>query len=218
MFEQIAISVASSVVTALIAGGGIAGIIIWISKTWLSERIKQQVKSEYDEKLETLKAKMKYDADLTIEQVRSRLSVTVKEHELRFSKLTEKRADVITETYASLKNLHRSLAEYTSIIEFPNMPSRESRGKAARDYHQKFFDHFLTNDIFLPKATANKINEINKKMALAFNEFHVIIERQEKGRENVDAWNKIFKEVNTNIMSALDELSDDLRRIMGDDG
>jgi hypothetical protein len=73
-----------------------AGLTVLALRTWISERIKGSIKAEYDEKLETHKAQLKAQSDVEIEQLKSRLSVAAAQQQVRFSRLHEKRAEVIT--------------------------------------------------------------------------------------------------------------------------
>jgi diphthamide synthase (EF-2-diphthine--ammonia ligase) len=51
----------------LIATGLTAGVVsaavVWVSKEWLSQRIKSQIESEYEHRLESYKAQLKGEYD-----------------------------------------------------------------------------------------------------------------------------------------------------------
>ena len=130
MMEQIILSIlaSASVSAALFA------TLVWLSKSWLSERIRGAISHEYSVKLEAykatlrtefdkeivtlkarltlesdketeiLKASLKSDVDVAVEQMRSRLQMTAYEHQIRFQKLHERVADTIVETYAKLND------------------------------------------------------------------------------------------------------------------
>lgn len=63
------------------------GLINFIFRTWISERIKNTIKSEYDQKLETHKAILKSQSDVEIERLKSQLALIGIEHQIKFSKL-----------------------------------------------------------------------------------------------------------------------------------
>jgi len=83
--------------TAGITGTVAASAILWLSKNWISEKIKGRIKVEYDSQLEILKAKLKSESDVEVERLKSQLSIAAAERQFRFSKLHEKRADAIAE-------------------------------------------------------------------------------------------------------------------------
>src|ERR1700733_2363475 len=77
--------------TAGITSAAVSAFIVWISKEWLTEKLRARIKSEYDEKLETHKAQLKAHGDVEIERLKSQLSVAAAERQLQFANLHEKR-------------------------------------------------------------------------------------------------------------------------------
>jgi hypothetical protein len=79
--------------TLATVGGSIAllGAAAWLIRAAISHALVLQT--------ETFKMKLKSDADMEIEKLRSALQMTAVEHHVRFSKLHEKRAEVIAELY-----------------------------------------------------------------------------------------------------------------------
>lgn len=131
----------------------LSGLLVWIARFWLSERLKNSIKHEYDQKLEAHKVQLKAQADIEVEKLRSQLNILAAEHEIQFTRLHEKRAEVIAETYALLKNLYSRIQDYVAYFEFPGMPPKAERGRIAREGAQKFQDYYSTKLIFFPKGT-----------------------------------------------------------------
>ena len=209
-------------VTQLIASAGVSvalsGLLIWITKSWISARLQQAIKSEYEQKLETHKAQLKAQSDVELEKLRSRLSISAIEHEVRFSRLHEKRAEVIAQTYTLLKNLYLRLANYVKVFEPAGDTSKEQRRKEAADAHQAFRSCYTTKLIFLPKVTAKKLEDIDAQLVKTFNEFVYSVEmKQNAGGDGIEKWMQIFDRVSGEIKDALGELEDELRRLIGDE-
>lgn len=112
-----------------VTAAAITAALIWLSKNWISEKLRGQIKSEYDSQLEILKAKLKSELDVEIEKLKSQLSIAASERQVRFSRLHEKRADIIADVYASLKTLMNALANYVKPFEFGGEEPRSERGK-----------------------------------------------------------------------------------------
>lgn len=93
------------------------GAVGWLLRSWLSERMKNAIRSEYDQKLETHKAQLKAESDVALEKLRADLSIAAAERQIQFSRLHEARAEVIAETYARLTELHTKLGDYVKIFE-----------------------------------------------------------------------------------------------------
>ena len=61
----------TSIVSSVTLSGILCGAIVWLSRTWITERLKNAIKNEYDEKLESHKAKLKAEHDIAIERLRT---------------------------------------------------------------------------------------------------------------------------------------------------
>lgn len=129
----------------------------------------------------------------------------------------EKRAEVIAEAYSRLKNLYSSLADYVKVFEPAGGPSREQRREAASEAHRDYRNYYGTNVIFFPKAVAEKLEAIDFEVVKALNEFFYLVD-MDRNNNNVDKWNEIFERVNTDIKSALSDLEEEFRRLLGDAG
>ena len=212
-----------------------AGITVLALRTWVSERIrgsikaeyderieslKAQLKSEYDQKLETHRAQLKSQSDVEIEQLKSRLSVAAAQQQLRFSRLHEKRAEVITEVYASLNTLLGAVSEYTAIFEPAGMPPREERLKKAVEAINGFMMLYRDNKIFIPRQTTIKLDQIQSTIRGAFIQFQWGVDyaaRNTRQSGDTDKWLEVSRILENVSKVALTELEDDLRHLLGEE-
>ena len=151
---------ALTLLSSAAVSASLVAAILWLTKAWIGERLRSAIKGEYDTKLESHKAQLKaeYDhllethkiqlkaqADLELEQLKSLLSVSAAEQNATFSRLHERRVDVIAKTYGLLRRLHTSIAEYTTPFEMGGgMPRQERRTEAAKassEFSQYFSHH-----------------------------------------------------------------------------
>ena len=195
--------------------GAVAAILTFGTKTWLSERIKGSIKSEYDEKLETHKAQLKAQSDTEIERLRSQLRAASLEHEVRFSRLHEKRAEVIAETHALLRALYSNLSNYVKLTEWNGEPSKQEYFTALVKAHDEFRNHYTTRLIFFPKITATKLSAINTEFVRTANEFRLMVEPKNT-QNSTEKWVKLDKRVSQDINTSLEELETEFRRLLGD--
>jgi hypothetical protein len=200
----------------VITSASVSGLLVWLTKSWISERLRNAIKNEYDQKLESHKAQLKAQSDVEIEKLRSQLSIAATEHEVTFSKLHEKRARVIAKTYSLLKKLFVCLGEYVNIVQLPNAPSKEEQRKVAAEAYQNFRSYYVTRVIFFPKPTASKLEEIDLELVKTFNRFVIEVEMS-KNPDPTNKWIEIFNRVKGEIKTALDELEDEFRRLLGDE-
>lgn len=201
----------SSIGTAALTASG----IIFLAKTWLSERIKNSIKNEYDQKLETHKAELRAKSDIEIERLRSQLNITAAEHQVKFSRLHEKRAEIVAETYSKLRELLFALNNYVRLYERSDGPSREERYKILIGTHTAFYDAYSLKLIFFPQAVADKLDSINKDCLVAGNEFRIFVDLGDHP-EKTKKWISIAESVEKKILSALRDLEVEFRRLLGD--
>jgi hypothetical protein len=81
-----------------------------------------------------------------------------------------------------------------------------------------FRQYYSTKLIFLPKATSAKLEAIDLQLVKTFNEFVFSVEMKEKvGADGFEKWMEIFDRLNGEIKTALGELEDEFRRLIGDE-
>ena len=209
--EFIVTVISSAAVSSVLAGG-----LIWLSKSWISERLKNSIKSEYDQKLETHKAQLKAQTDIEVEKLKSNLNIIAAEQSIKFSTLHTDRAEVIANTYALLKDVFFTIQDYVKIFEPAGDKPRDERRQIAVDAHSAFRDYYPKKLIYLPKATAEKLENINKELVLTFNEFTFSVDFQ-KGAGNTKKWSEIFEKMNGEMQGALNDLEDEFRKLLGDE-
>ncbi|MFN8579424.1 MAG: hypothetical protein U0163_00395 [Gemmatimonadaceae bacterium] len=60
---------------SLLASASVSAVLtsalVWLSKTWISERLKGAIQHEYDQKLEALKAELKAQNDVAVERLKA---------------------------------------------------------------------------------------------------------------------------------------------------
>jgi hypothetical protein len=196
-------------------GGGV--VIVAAIGAFLYWLMQKSIDARLAKGLETHKAQLKAQSDVEIERLRSRLNIAATEHEVRFSRLHEKRGEVIAETYSLLQELHDRLSKYVAIMELSGDPSREERRAKAEEAYKAFSDYYVKNLIFLPKTTARNLKSIYRRYVETFNEFVRTVDLAKQGQDTAK-WLAIFQRVSGETKEALDELEDEFRRLLGDEG
>jgi hypothetical protein len=196
--------------------------IIWLSKSWISERLKNAIKNEYDVKLESHKAQLKAQSDVETERLRSQLNITATEHEVRFAGLHNKRADVIAEIYSLLVQAYHEAANFASIIELGGEPSKIEKFDTTMNSLNGFFRFFEKNKIYLPENLCSQIEsfigDIRKKtvgLGIYF-KYDDITQTPQREFKKLDAWTQAYKHFEEEAPAARQALEKELRRILGD--
>jgi hypothetical protein len=231
-FPEGAQAVLNYLLSVGITSAALGGLASWLTTLFMTEKIKGKIKSEYDAKLETLKAQLKgqYDeklethraqlkaqTDVEIETLKAELTITAARNQFLFSTLHEKRAEIIANVYASLREAIICLSEYTKAFEPIGGTSREERRQNAADAVNAFTKLFFHNEIFIPERAANKLHEINQELKIAFIQFlHGVDQTQGDNRDHMTSWVQVEKRIETLSNLALRELERDFRTILGD--
>ena len=121
--------------------------LFWLLQNWISERLRNAIKHEYDVKLEshraqlvasfgaaneTHKAKLHADNAQAVERLKADLQVAAAERQVRFARLYEKVAECVAEMYLRLSSLTIAVSRYTSVVETSAMGSKEEASHPPR--------------------------------------------------------------------------------------
>jgi hypothetical protein len=91
-------AVMTSVLTTVGSSVVLVGAAAWLIKTVITERLARDA--------EEFKSRLKAEADTQIEKLKNSLQMAALEHQVRFSKLHERRAEVIAEVYKRLGEIY----------------------------------------------------------------------------------------------------------------
>lgn len=195
--------------TILLALGGNAmmlAVLGFLGKSLLEKLIYRDIK--------LFESKLKFETDATIERLKNELQLTTIEHQVRFSRLHEKTAETIAETYSLLRRYLRTVSAYVKLLELPGEKSRVEKGDAANKAFKEFREYFDQQQIFLPRETANRIRELDEKLFKLALHFALHIDGRETTASS-DDWMKVSSCINEEIPPILMLLEDEFRRLLG---
>ncbi len=191
--------------------------LVFLAKSWISERLKNAIKHEYDQKLESLKAVLKSEHDIELERFRSQLSISATEHQVRFANQYDQMAIVIAEIYRQVSVMYSAVANYIKPVEFSaDGPQCERRVKVNRILAE-FSDYFYVKRIYLPTDTAERVEQFRNKLYDVAQEFanKVEIPKERTGNWEDMAWSKTWDALTREIKPLRAELEDEFRSLLG---
>jgi len=184
----------------------------WLLKSSLSEWLQRET--------EAFKTRLKTDADIAIEKLKSSLQIAATEHQVMFSKMHEKRAEVIEAVYTKLTDLHSSAEVF--VVTSENNPDSERHTEAFATLRSQLIEYFTfvqQHRIFLPAEVCDLLDrpmsQIRKAVHWAGNfggKEHIVPAISEKSFE---ALNKAYQAFNVDIPAAQKVLEDEFRRMLG---
>jgi hypothetical protein len=226
VYEQLVTVLSSMTVGALVTAG-----LAWFLKDVIGERIKNAIKHEYDQKLEILRAELKarvdlelenYKAELAIqnttatERLKSDLQIAANEHQIRFTRLHEKVAGVVAETYLRLKKFAGAVHNLVEEFEPAGTPTKPELLALSQEALQELSDYFGQHCLYLPKELANRVTEFVRKFSKCARDFKMrVIEHDGRARPDLSAWTKISDELRAEGYPLFSALEDEFRKMLG---
>ncbi|HXX20092.1 MAG TPA: hypothetical protein VEJ46_11875 [Candidatus Acidoferrum sp.] len=125
---------------------------------WLLKSIWSQVLSR---DLETFKSNLESRNAIEIERLRDELKRVAFEHETRYARLHEKRAEVLEELFKRLVKANRAFSDRFRTGRFAGEPSLEVQSEQAAEAANQFVDWFSENMLFIDDALREKIYSVN---------------------------------------------------------
>jgi hypothetical protein len=211
MTELILSVVSSAVVSSLFFCA-----LFFLTKTWIGERIKRSIEHEYAEKLEAYKAKLAAENAIELERTRSALTIATTEHQIRFSKLHEKQAEVVAETYSRLGNYRSAVLSYSSPFGSKTDPPLPEQRAAVNNANKEFWDYFRPNEIYFPVDAADKVIEFAKTLYGISNEWYFVAEDAPESGPSLsraDRWRKEGEPLLSQEGQVFDRLRDLFRNL-----
>lgn len=209
-----------TIVAAILSSTAATGILIWLTKSWISERLRNSIRHEYDQKLESHKALLKYQADAELEKIKAELQIEAAKRNIQFSKIFEEIANTVVEVYARLVVFKDAVGDYVSLFEWSGGPSKEERRKIAGEKMDDFLKYFKSRKIYLPELTAAKVEEFWQGLyEISIKFMHGVEQGGDERRRNddKDTWTEAYHYMSKHVPSVLKALESEFRNILGVD-
>lgn len=200
--------------TTFFALGGSVAIpasVAWLLKSVLSEWLARRTKQ--------FEAQLKSDAEIEIERLKNALQIAATEHQVRFSKMHEKRAEVIEKLYQMLTEVYWEGQRFVMTSE--NSPLEYQRKKFA-SVEPKLLETFWfleNNRIFLPKDLCDMLyrhyGQVNKAVYAARSFGRIENPNEHVARQSADAFTKMYEDFETDIPTARNALEAEFRKLLG---
>lgn len=189
----------------------LVGVAVWLSKAWLSERLRTSIQHEYSHKLEAFKAQLQANNGIELEKLKSDLRVAAQQREAQFSGLHKKRAETIEQLHSMLQDLAVIVARFRRA----RVQERDANEAEARlkERTKDFADYFRCNKIFLPRELETKV--MNLSNAVLDSAQRITSYAQEGADEEQLAL--VDREFDDSIRELFEDLKANFRQLLGDD-
>lgn len=206
----------------------LTGALVWLLRTWIGERVRSAIQTEYAEKLETLKAQLQADAalkletykatlkgrgDAEIEKLRASLAIAAAQRNTQYGGLVERRFEAIASVHGLLLRFHQAVHQLVQPALFVTEPSNDERSEAVYQASVEFENAYPKNKIFLPKALSDQIDHIRQSLVSNANVYQMLVVPKKDHQRHLEVYTKVSDELPKTIAA----LEAELRALMGDE-
>ncbi len=204
-------SILQTILLALTGNALLLAVLGYLAKSLVGGLLAKDLK-----KFETeLKAK----SDATIERLRSSLQIVAIEHQVRFSKLHEKRAEVIAELYKHLVEATWETESFLSPMEWSGEPDKKEKYIKAMNKIVQFFRFFDQHRIYLPASLCKSLQAFIESLRSPVIQFSVYLQfeypNENTAKEKMKVWMEAWDSVKNDVPAARQQLEREFRNILG---
>ena len=203
--------------TILIAFGGNAvllAVLAWAAKSLTSQWLTKDI--------ERFKISVKSDADAASERLKNELQMSALEHQVKFSKLHEKRADVIAELYGFLVQACWDISSFVSPMEWSGEPNKQEKYVTAMNSVARFYQFFDKHRIYIPEGLCGQLDEFVQGMRQKAIGFGVYVRYEDEAlpdsqmKDKHNAWTEAWKHFEDAVPETKSALETHLRSLLGE--
>lgn len=176
----------ASTLTILAAG---SGLLVYLAKLLSSHLLARDI--------EQFKSDLKTNHDRALERLRADLRIQAFERETTFSRLHDKRVQVIEELYKRISAVSRAMHQLINDIQAKDGPSLRARADAAANAGDDFLEYYLQHQIYFDEALCEKLQVFNDKIFDAWSKFgmsNLIEDIGAHHEKRLEAWTAISEE------------------------
>ncbi len=152
-----------------------------------------------------------------VENLRSSLERGLFEHQTRFSRLHDRRLEVIAEVYSRIVAVEEAARLLVvPLREAGTEPESDSRQRVIDEYNQ-LWTYFSRHRIFLPSDLSDELEELTKRMRRAMDEFIRLRISDDSGMvrsEGTRTWLEIWNEVSDDLPKVRKSIEAEFRSLL----
>ncbi len=140
---------------------------------------------------------------------------------MRFSKLHEKRAEVIATLYSLLVQAYWDLSSFVSLMEWAGEPTKQDKYVSAMNSVADFYRYFDKHRIYIPETLCLQIDEFVQEMRSRAIGFGVYVKYDDETlpdhayEKKHKAWEQAWEYFEKKVPETKTALENELRGILG---
>lgn len=202
--------------TILFAFGGNAALLAVLGilgKSFLDKLIVRDTKQ--------FESDLQAKSNAAIEHLKSELQLKTIEHQVRFSRLHEKRAAVIAELYGYLVEALWETESFLSPMEWAGEPNKKEKHLHAMNKLVELYRYFDKHRIYLPPEVCVSLEALVLNIRAQVINFGVWVRYEEyelssdSHTKKSDAWNNGWNAIKNQVPVARESLENEFRSLLG---
>ena len=144
----------------------------------------------------------------------------LKAESFRFSRLHEKRGEVIAQLYANLDELVKAVYSFVHLAEWAGEPSKDEKRKIAGEALKKFQDHFDKNRIYFSETLCYKIDNFVREFTQPAAKYAIYLKMSEDTdgsvrKEKDEAWFSAYNKMEKDVPETKKAIENEFRSLLG---
>lgn len=195
----------ATILLALITNAVLLAVLGFIARSIISQALSRDI--------ERYKTRLQATHDVELERLRNDLRLKEIEYETKFSKLHEKRANVISELYKKLVEAERSLSTYAwPGPHLGGFSNKENFNRAWKD-SSEFSNYFNENRIYLNRTLCSKLDRLDTGLSGVIGS---VVGAEHSDQEIHDAWLDGWNKISKEIPLLKSDIENDFRILLGE--
>lgn len=192
----------------------LSGVLVYLLREWISSRIKESIKHEYDCKLELIRSESKLRSDKEIESVKHELKLQQTEIEIKTNWLQQRMATEIEEIYSLLWDFRLKVSSYVTDNQGLGYKDRDKVYEIIKSYRE-FRNKIKTKRIYLPRQTIEAIDKVCKDFLDTSIEYHKEVVLEKDPHIEIENWSRIDDYFDKEGSKIFEMLEENFRKLLG---
>ena len=203
-------SVIEFVISFICGSAILLGAVAWLIKSLVSQFLAKD--------LENHKAQIQFNNQIELTKIKSEIEKISFEHQIVFSRLHEKRAEILAGLYASIVELYELASLFVRYAIFEEKDSRKEKLKELWNAVIKFRNIYEPNIIFFPETVCAKIKKLDEELSAPVSK---LVHHLEIYEQNDDigparqAWEDGQAQIEQIVFEIKNEIEVEFRNILG---
>ena len=198
----------------IVAFGGNAALLLvlaFLGRSFVGQLLTKDI--------EGFKASLHRESVIAVEELKADLQQTAVEHEVRFSRLHEKRGEVLAEVYKLLVVATWEAESFASPIEFAGEIGKKEKYVRSMNAIAEYYRYFDQHRVYLSCELCDALEAFAKDLRQPLIRFGVYVRIDNPIPKTIDdmntAWDNAWNSVKNDVPKLRASIEDEFRKLLG---